>query len=58
MVKKVKQLALGIIKNPSLLQSSNGIETIIQRMIAILGSSDKTLSQTKADMANIKNKNK
>jgi hypothetical protein len=58
MAQKVKQLAQGIIKNPSLVQSTNGVETIIQKMIAILGSSDKTLSQTKTDIASVKNKNK
>jgi len=58
MVKKVQQLARGIIQNPSIIKSSAGIETIIQKMIAALGSSEKTLSQTKMDMAKVKDQNK
>jgi hypothetical protein len=57
MVKKVQQLATGIIKNPSLIKSTSGIETIIQKMIATLGASEKTLSQTKMDMAKVKDQN-
>ena len=56
MVEKVQQLAKGIIKNPSIIKSPAGIETIIQKMIATLGASDKTLSQTKMDMAKVKDK--
>ena len=58
MVKKVQQLAQAIIKNPSITKSAAGVETIIQKMIAVLGSSEKTLSQTKMDMAKVKDQNK
>ena len=58
MANKVKLLAQSIIKTPSIIQSANGLETIIQKMIAILGSSGKTLSQTKADIASVKSKSK
>jgi hypothetical protein len=51
LTQKVQDLAIGIIKNPSLIKSLTGIETIIQNMIGALGTSEKTLSQTKTDMA-------
>jgi len=51
LTQKVQDLAIGIIKNPSLIKSLTGIETIIQNMVGALGTSEKTLSQTKTDMA-------
>ena len=53
LTQKVQNLAKGIINNPSLISTSAGIETIIQQMIGALGTSEKTLSQTKTDMAKV-----
>ena len=57
MLAKVQQLVKSIIANPSDAVKPNGVETIIQKMIAILGSSEKTLSQTRMDMAKVKDQN-
>ena len=58
MKKEVELLIRSIIKDSSRAVTPGGIETVIQKMIAILGSSDNTLSQTKSDMAKVKDQNK